>query len=73
MKRVKPRRLFANGLWNPFTHRKKYTVVCGECEHTFDEKVSFVTDNATAVCPACGALNYWLHSDWQKSYDEQLR
>lgn len=67
-----PRDLAANGLWNIFTKRKRYTVLCGGCPHTYRDKVSFDTDRATSLCPACGTLNMWKHSDWQRHYDQEI-
>jgi hypothetical protein len=68
-----PASIFANGLWNHFTGRKKYTIKCGECEHTWTDKVSFATDTASSLCPCCGAQNKWSHSQFERDYDRELR
>ena len=70
--RVAPKRVYGNGLWNPFTHRKKYEIVCGHCDHVFTQKVSFLTDFASAICPGCGTQNHWLHSKFAEDYERSL-
>lgn len=73
-KRVNAAWYGGNGLWNVFTGRKKYTIRCGDCQHTWTDKVSFATgDIASSICPCCGAQNTWLHSDFQKAYDADLK
>lgn len=70
MRKVAPDSLWANGLWNHFTNRKKYTVKCGNCSHTYDDKVSFLTDDASSLCPACRAPNVWSHQTFLSLYSE---
>jgi rRNA maturation endonuclease Nob1 len=70
---VHPSYLGANGLWNIFTGRKKYTIVCGVCKHTFKDRVPFATDRASALCPCCGAQNTWSHNSFARDYDEKVR
>ncbi len=67
---VKPAKLCANGLYNHFTGRKKYTITCGECSHRWPERVPFTVDTASALCPCCKAQNTWSHSLWLKRYLE---
>ena len=67
---VKPAKLCANGLYNLFTGRKKYTITCGECSHRWPERVPFTVDTVSAVCPCCKAQNTWRHSLWLKRYLE---
>ena len=67
---VKPAKLCANGLYNHFTGRKKYTITCGECSHRWPEKVPFTVDTASALCPCCKVQNTWSHSLWLKRYLE---
>lgn len=69
---VEPKRVFGNGLWNHFTGRKRYTVICGACGHSYRDKVPFVSNEASSLCPSCGARNRWSHSDFAKQYDQLL-
>ena len=69
MKEVHPKTLYANGLWNIFTNRKKYKIVCGECGYTYSDKVYFLTDDAISICPGCGVRNKWSHSEFNKFYE----
>ena len=72
MHKVVGPRLWANGLRNPFTNKKKYTIQCGNCKHTWDEKVPDLVDEASAVCPSCGAQNMWSHSEFGRRYESWL-
>lgn len=56
MHKVHPRFLQANGLWNHLTEKKKWTITCGVCEHTWSEKVP-IHDLCSAICPACRTIN----------------
>lgn len=69
---VAPSRVVANGLWNHFTSRKAYTVVCGNCDHSYRDKVPFVTDEASSLCPSCGARNRWSHSWFADWYNQNV-
>lgn len=69
---VPPAQLAANGLWNHFTNRKRYTVTCGSCSHSYRDKVPFTVDTASSLCPCCGAQNTWSHSRWAASYERML-
>lgn len=71
MNKVKPNCLWANGLWNQFTGRKRYDITCGDCNHTYKDKVPFRIDTASSVCPCCGAQNTWSHSNFERSYNKQ--
>lgn len=63
-------RVRANGLWNPFTGRKKWRITCGDCRHCWDEKVP-AQERCSALCPCCGAQNVWSLSDFLRAYDRQ--
>lgn len=69
---VAPHYISGNGLWNIFSGKKGYDVVCGSCQFTYHDKVPFVIDAARSICPCCGAVNAWLHSRFQAIYDESL-
>lgn len=71
-KRVHPYTMSANGLWNVFTQRKKYHIACGACRHSYTDKVSFLTDMASSLCPCCGAQNTWSHSEFSEWYDRNV-
>tara|TARA_Y100000034_G_C6807667_1_gene362780 strand:- start:46 stop:264 length:219 start_codon:yes stop_codon:yes gene_type:complete len=61
----------ANGLYNPFTGKKKWRITCGKCRHTWDEKVP-IQERCSAVCPSCKEQNVWSASRFQKAYDKQI-
>lgn len=69
---MRPKCLVANGLWNVFTNKKKYTITCGNCSHTYSDKVYFIIDDASSICPNCKKRNKWKHSAWEKTYNEQM-
>lgn len=72
-KRIHPAHLLANGLWNHFTGRKRYSIRCGQCEHSYTDKVLFSTgDRASSLCPACGAQNVWSHSQFERDYNREI-
>lgn len=74
MKQVIPNCIEANGLWNIFTGKKKYTVTCGNCGHSYQDKVVFsTTDVASSICPGCNAQNRWSHSTFQALHDAALK
>lgn len=64
--------IWANGLWNHFTGRKKYHIQCGNCKHTYIDKVDFQTDIASSICPCCSAQNIWSHSGFAEAYNREL-
>jgi len=71
--RKTPKYLTANGLWNVFTGNKKYNITCGNCSHTYKDKVPFSSgDIASSVCPCCNCQNIWSHSTWEKAYNTTL-
>ena len=71
--KTSPKTLQANGLWNIFSGKKKYIVTCGNCEHTYSDKVYFKSnDTASSICPCCNTQNTWSHSEWSKRYDSEL-
>ena len=63
--------LIANGLWNCFTNKKKYKIMC-DCGHLYSDKVSFLSDIAVSVCPNCSRQNSWLHSVFNRLYEQEL-
>ncbi len=65
--------LYSNGLWNPFTGKKKYTITCFKCRHSWVEKVLARNDLASAVCPCCKVQNTWSHSAFGNYYDSVMR
>ncbi|MCK4788281.1 MAG: hypothetical protein KAV87_31355 [Desulfobacteraceae bacterium] len=67
--RMEPANLLANGLWNPFKRTKKYHIQCGSCYHGWAEKVSAMTDLASAICPNCRQQNTWSHGEFARHYD----
>ncbi len=68
-----PTSLVANGLWNIFTGKKKYTIECGACNFTYTDKVIFnMGDAANSICPSCKNINVWSHSRFEKFYDRML-
>ena len=66
--------VWANGLWNPFTRKKKWRIECGSCQHSWDEKVPVNNrDEMSAVCPCCGEQNRWSLANFLEHYEKQLR
>lgn len=70
MKTVTPL-LRANGLWNHFTGRKKWRITCGECQHTWDEKVP-IQERCSSICPCCHSQNVWSASAFENAYTSTL-
>lgn len=68
---VEPQNLRANGLWNVFTNRKKWTVSCGNCGHSWQEKV-LIVERCSAICPCCRTQNVWSAQAWQEYYNRIL-
>lgn len=62
-----PKFLQSNGFWNNFTGRKRYIITCGQCGHTYKDKVYFSQgDEASSICPNCNAQNIWSHAKWER-------
>jgi len=70
MKTVTPR-VSANGLWNHFTGKKKWTIYCGECGHAWTEKVP-IQERCSAVCPCCHTQNVWSASAFERAYNASI-
>lgn len=73
MEKVTPYGLESWNLWNIFTGRKKYTIVCGKCRHVYEDKLNFyLSDTASSICPGCGSQNVWSHSEWATYMEKQM-
>jgi len=59
----------ANGLWNHFTGKKRWVITCGECAHTWAEKV-FIVEPSSAICPCCHTQNVWSAAAFERAYEE---
>ena len=70
---ITPYAVSANGLWNPFTQRKRFTVTCGSCDHTYKDKVICQTDKLSSICPNCRRLNIWSLSVFTDRYEKYLQ
>ena len=71
--KVKPTGLLANGFWNIFTGKKKYTITCGNCNFSYIDKVIFsMGDTANSICPSCNSVNIWSHTEFQEYYNTTL-
>ena len=68
-----PHSITANGFYNVFTGRKKWTITCGKCLHTWTEKVP-LNEPASAICtnPNCRAQNTWSIASFARLYDKSL-
>jgi len=66
---VAPHYISGNGLWNVFSMKKGYDIVCGSCHFTYHDKVPFLVDGARSICSCCGVVNAWSHSHFQAAYD----
>jgi len=60
----------ANGFWNHFTGKKKWTITCGGCRHTWKEKVP-IREPSSAICPSCGTQNIWSATNFDERYRRQ--
>ena len=70
---IYPTELLANGLWNIFTGKKKYTIKCGKCNFAYKDKVIFdMGDIARSICPNCKIVNKWSHSGFNRYYNKML-
>lgn len=73
MQLIGPRFISGNGLWNHFSQKKGYDIVCGSCGFTYHDKVPFVVDEARSICPGCQAMNGWKHSEFYRMCEATLR
>ena len=71
MKTTEPQHLQANGLWNHFTGKKKWRITCGECQHTWYEKVP-IQETCSAICPNCHTQNIWSAIAFERAYRRML-
>lgn len=60
----------ANGFWNHFTGKKKWTIYCGSCGHAWREKV-IIQEWCSAICPNCGEQNVWSAYEFARKYNER--
>jgi len=70
MKPVTPTTIHGNGLYNHFTGRKKWTITCGACGHTWKEKVP-IHEPSSAICPCCKAQNKWSIVAFDAAYNKR--
>ena len=68
--KVTPEAIWANGLWNHFTGKKKWRITCGTCTHTWHEKVP-IHEPSSAICPCCGSQNVWSAEAFEREYNAQ--
>lgn len=68
-KKCSPDFVGANGLCNPFTNTKKWTITCGECRHTWKEKIP-LAELVSALCPCCLVQNTWSAADFFDQYND---
>ncbi len=66
-----PKILSEYNLWNHFTGNKYLFIICGNCGHSWDEKVT-TRDICSAICPCCGAQNKWSHVVICKQFEKYL-
>lgn len=66
---VTPREVEANGLVNPFTNVKKWTIVCGHCLFAWTQKVP-AREPSQAICPNCRAVNKWSIKRFLELFDD---
>lgn len=71
-KQVTPKSISANGLWNPWTRRKRFSLECGDCDHTYDDKIPIMGEAASSLCPCCGAQNKFSLAAWLKLYESNV-
>ncbi len=66
---VTPEWLSANGIYNPFTNKKKWQIGCGACDGWWIDKIP-VSEPSVAICPICGAKNRWSIEKWAKLFED---
>lgn len=67
-RQVKADAIAGNGIWNPFTGNKTWTVTCGDCRHTYKDTVPLV-EAVSSLCPCCGAQNTWSARNFFRQYE----
>lgn len=70
-KQITPKSVAANGLQNPFTGMKRWTIRCGECSHSYRDRIP-VAEPCSSLCPGCGAQNIWSGIAFGRLYDQHL-
>jgi hypothetical protein len=68
---VSPDSISANGLWNRFSGKKKWSVTCGRCEHTWSVKIP-IRDKCSGICPCCRAQNKWSSVSFALAYNKWI-
>jgi hypothetical protein len=62
MKEIKVCKPEYTSTWNPIWPwqygGKRWTITCGNCEHSWSTKIP-VVPKLSAICPACGTVNQW--------------
>lgn len=68
---VPPKSVTSNGLVNPFTRNKRFTVECGACGVQFSHKlnVDAAGHDTMSVCPYCNVRNHWSLLEWLRRYE----
>jgi hypothetical protein len=71
--RISPKSIIANGLWNPFTGCKKFQITCGECSHTYFDKIPCAgVDEASSRCTKFALVAVWSFSEWMRDYESMI-
>lgn len=71
MVKLHPKSIEANGLFPIWGNKKKFTIICGQCTHGYDDKV-VLQSTCSSICPCCHAQNIWSLAAWHKKYEAQL-
>ena len=66
---VRPESISLIPLFNPFSSYKKMTIECGECGHTYKDKI-YLKSIGSSYCPGCHTQNCWSMAELAKFIDE---